>query len=87
MDVYFNINNIIKEVIIYSFSGAHALLMMTDDEDDDGGSELWAVIVTVSACIMQEIWRLNRYSQKLLRGYEFLVFSNDFQQVIRRTFF
>ena len=40
LDVYFNINNIIKEVIIYSFSGAHALLMMTDDEDDDGGSEL-----------------------------------------------
>ena len=41
MGVYFNINNIIKEVIIYSFSGAHALLMMTDDEDDDAGSELY----------------------------------------------
>ena len=40
LGVYFNINNIIKEVIFYSFSGAYyALLMMTDDEDDDGGSE------------------------------------------------
>ena len=39
LGVYFNINNIIKEVITYSFSGAYALLMMTDDEDDDGGRE------------------------------------------------
>ena len=37
--IIFNVNNIIKEVIIYSFSGAYALLMMTDDEDDYGGSE------------------------------------------------
>ena len=39
ISVYFNINNIIKEVITYSFSGAYALLMMTDAEDDDGGCE------------------------------------------------
>ena len=80
MGVYFNINNIIKEVITYSFSGAYALLMMTDDEDDDGGREFMSSnIVTVSPCNY-------RYSQKLLRGYELLVFSNDFQQVIKRTF-
>ena len=65
----FQYYNIIKEVIIYSFSGAYALLMM---KMMMMVVNLWAVIVTVSACIMQEIWRLNRYSQKLLRWLDWI---------------